>query len=88
MDACDVNGEVEDPGLMNHDLVSQYLSEKVMGEQRHPFSWKPRLRRFVYHDREIRKPELLGIGEDGIVILVEIEKKSYVLKVVSPVTHV
>jgi hypothetical protein len=82
MDIYNADENIKDHWATDDRIIGMYLSQSKMGGPKDPVSKKPMLRRFIHDEKEIRCLEVIGRGEDGVVVLAEIEGNRYALKVV------
>ena len=83
MDNFNADENIKQLWVVDDRIIGEYLSEELMIDRKDPVSWTPQLRRFFHHNKEIRRLEVLGGGEDIVVLLAKIEGHYYALKVVS-----
>lgn len=67
-------------------MIGRWLSEVPMGDSLRQSWSKPRLRRFIHHDKRIKVVKLLGGGVEALVFLIEVEGQEYAMKLVRSFT--
>src|ERR1700734_272429 len=73
MDNFNADEDIKHLWVTDDRIIGQYLSDELMSDRKDPVSWTPQLRRFFHHNKEIRCLEVLGGGEDVVVLLAKIE---------------
>ncbi|KLJ13876.1 hypothetical protein EMPG_09371 [Blastomyces silverae] len=72
------NGEPKLP--LDDSMIGRWLSELPMDHPERKSTSKPQLRRFIHHDKRIKRLGFLGAGVESCVYHIECEGKSYALK--------
>ncbi|PGG98354.1 hypothetical protein GX51_06841 [Blastomyces parvus] len=72
-------GELDDLEL-DDSMIGKWLSELPMDHPERKSTSKPQLRRFIHHDKPIKRLGFLGEGAESYVYHIECEGQSYALK--------
>ncbi|EEH07261.1 conserved hypothetical protein [Histoplasma capsulatum G186AR] len=65
---------------LDDSMIGRWLSELPMDHPERKSTSKPQLRRFIHHDKPIKRLGFLGAGAESCVYHIECEGKSYALK--------